>query len=61
MVAQVELRPQDKESREGSVTSFDKSGEEVCSLVVDRKGLNLKDDLNYAMKDGEDNEDDCNW
>jgi ribosome recycling factor len=61
MVAKVELRPQDKESRQSSVTSVDKCGEEVRSLVVDRKRLNLKDDLTYAMKDGEDNEDDCNW
>lgn len=60
MVAKVELRSKDKESREGSVAGVDKSGEEASSLFVDRKHLKLKDDLNCAMKDGEDEEDGCN-
>jgi hypothetical protein len=60
MVAKAELRSENKESREGSVASVDKSREEVNSLCVDRKRLNLKDDRNCAMKDGEDKIYDCN-
>jgi len=60
MVAKAELRPKDKEARESSVASVNKSIEEVSSLSVDRKRLNLKDDLNRAMKEGEDKENDSN-
>lgn len=60
MVAKAELRSKDKEAREGSVSGVDKPREEASSLFVDRKYLKLKDDLNCAMKDGEDEEDDCN-
>lgn len=61
MVAKAELRPKDKESRECSVASVNKSSEEVSGLFVDRKRLNLKDDLNRAMKERKDKENDSNW
>lgn len=60
MVAKAELRPKDKETRECGVASVNKTSEEVSGLSVDRKRLNLKDDLNYAMKEGEDEENDSN-
>ena len=60
MVAKAELRSKDKEAKQSSVASVDKSREEVRSLFVDRKRLNLKEDLNCAVKDGEDEIDGCN-
>lgn len=60
MVAKAELRSKDKEAKQSSVASVDKSREEVRGLFVDRKRLNLKEDLNYAMKDSEDEIGNCN-
>ena len=60
MVAKAKLRSKDKESGEGSVASVNESRKEVNSLCVDGKRLKLKDDLNRAMKNGEDKIDGCN-